>query len=132
MANRRTALPDGYYVVEGRDGRLTPYHRTDDMMLAQSPDAPSVIFPPGTLVPIGPSFAYYIEAAKFCYDRAGVPWPHRKRVAKRGTQGTPDTSTGQAAASESRRVLPEVVENASGERQTKRSDRGGGASGASE
>lgn len=132
MANRRTAVPEGYYVVERWDGRLAPYHRADDMMETSDLVVDEKI-PPETLVPIGPSFSRYIDAARFCYVRAGVAWPHRKRVKKRGeAESTSTPSQRQAATAEHSRVLPEKLENTSGERQAKRSHSRGSASGVRE
>lgn len=103
MAYARTAVPVGYYVIEGEGGRFTPYHRVDDMMfLAGGPLA-------GALVPVGPSFQNYLDAARFCYDRAGVPWSSRRRV-KRGAQDTTPGSGGQASSAIDGGLLPQDLQ----------------------
>lgn len=108
----RTALPEGYYVVETRPGEWTPYHRTDDMMFFTGAA-------PGALVPIGPSQSHRIRAVRFCYDRAGVPWDSRKPVTSGAAAPTTTTAhpgKGQVSPSDVGGVLPKQVAKRSRQR----------------
>lgn len=100
----RTAPPVGYYVVEIERGKFVPYHRLDDMLTLDSERLP------GALVPIGPSQSKYIRAVRFCYERAGVPWENRKRVAKRGAPSQAptedDASEGEVSPANAGGILP--------------------------
>lgn len=124
MARRRTPLPTGFYIVERDAGAYTPYHQVDDMMFYAGGT-------PGALVPIGPSFSSYLLAARFIYERAGIPWASRKRgTGGAGSQTSAATHGGGGQSSETNTsgVLSDGMEKRPRTRTTQKRHSGGSAS----